>query len=90
MGEPALARIFINLVFAAHGHDALKLRVARELDAAEGAVALDDVNFAEGRVALVAVLQLIRHLAGLQPGLAADAVEDTAGDIHLDPDIGTA
>ena len=42
-------------------------------------VALHDVNFREGGVPLVAVPQLVGHLAGLQPGFPADGLSGLPG-----------
>ena len=65
------ARLFDVEHLAPHRQDRLEAAVAALDGRARGAVALDDVDLAQRRVALVAVLQLVGHLAGLQPRLAA-------------------
>ena len=48
---------------AADGHDALKLRVARELDGAKGGIALDDIDLALRHILRAAVDELL-HAVG--------------------------
>ena len=66
------ARLLDVQHFAPHGENCLEAAVTSLNGGACGAVALDDVDFAQGGVALVAVLELVRHLPGLKPGLAPD------------------
>ena len=66
------ARLFDVQHLAPEGEDGLEARVASLRGRAACGVALDDVNFGQRRVGVVAVAQLIRHLAGLEAGLAAD------------------
>ena len=68
------ARLFDIEHFAPHGEDGLEAGVAALDGGACGGIALDDVDLAEAGVALVAVLELVRHLPGLKPGLAADGI----------------
>ena len=80
---------------AADGHDALKLRVARELDGAKGGIALDDIDLALRHILRAAVDELLHAVgdvkaagqllfdvqAGLFGRLAAPLVdEDLIGD----------
>ena len=52
--------------FAAHRHDALKFRVARELDRAHGGIALDDVKLALFCVAAAAVDEFLHTVGDVQ------------------------
>ena len=73
------ARLLDIQHLAPHGEDSLESAVSALDRGARSGVALDDVYLAEGRVALVAVLKLVRHLAGLKSGLAADGFLGLAG-----------
>ena len=59
---------------APHGKYRLEAAVAPLYGRAGGAVALDDVYLAQGRVPLVAVLKLIGHLPALKTCLAPDGL----------------
>ena len=64
---------------APHGKDRLKTAVPALYGRACGGVALDDVDFAKRRIPLVAVLQLVGHLAAFQAGFAPDGFPCLAG-----------
>ena len=66
------ARLFHVQHLAPEGEDGLEARVASLRGGAACGIALDDVDLGERGVAVVAVAELVRHLAGFQPGLAAD------------------
>ena len=51
---------------AAHGHNALKFRVARKLDRAESGVAPDDIDFAPGYILRAAVDKLLHAVGNIQ------------------------
>ena len=57
---------------APHCEDCLEAAVPALNGGTGGGVALDDVDFAERGISLVAVLQFVGHLAALQSGFAAD------------------
>ena len=52
--------------FAADGHDALKLRIARELAGAQGGIALHDVNLPAGDILGAAVHELLHPVGEIQ------------------------
>ena len=54
--------------------DGLEPRIASLRGGAAGGVALDDVDFGQRRVGVVAVAELVRHLSGLETGLAPDGL----------------
>ena len=57
---------------APHGQNGLETGVAALDGRAGSRVTLDDIQLAQAGVTLVAVLQLVGHLTGLQTGLSAD------------------
>ena len=64
---------------APQGKDGLEPGVPPLGGGAAGGVALDDVDLREGRVPLVAVPELVGHLAGLQAGLPPDGLPGLSG-----------
>ncbi len=67
------SRLFDVQHFAPEGRIAWK-RVTALCGRAAGGVALDDVNFGERGICIVAVAQLVGHLPGLKSCLAADCL----------------
>ena len=85
---PAPSAVAVDLVgaglfdvqhLAPEGKDGLEARVAALCGRAACGVALDDVNFGERRVAVVAVAELVRHLTGFEARLAADGLTGLSG-----------
>ena len=68
------ARLFDVQHLAPEGKDCLEAGVPTLRGRAAGGVALDDVNFGECGVCVVAVAQLVGHLPGLKSCLAADCL----------------
>ena len=68
------ARLFHVQHLAPQRQNRLKTRVAPLCGGAARRVALDDVDLGKRGIAVVAVAQLVRHLAGFESRLAADAL----------------
>ncbi len=62
-----------------HGQNRLEPGISALDGRACSGVTLDDVDFTEAGVPLVAVLQLVRHLTGFQTGLTADGFSGLSG-----------
>ena len=64
---------------APHGQNRLEPGVSALNGRAGSGVALHDVDFAQLRIALIAVLKLVRHLTGFQTGFPADGFSGLPG-----------